>query len=366
MISVKPPDIDEVDTELHIPPVVSWILTGLCNMRCVHCYPESEPEYSGPELNREQHFATVDKLANAGVEMVFLSGGEVLTVKHLFELIDKLHQRSIRTWICSNGSLIDEEIADKIVRAGVRGVSISLDSGSSDVHDKFRKFKGAHHRALRAIRILRRKGVDVDIDFTATKANREGLDDLVSTGVDLGAKSIFVKRFRPIGRGAENADDLLLEMVDYRGIIENLADTETGDATSISFEDPAVNAYLRQVGKLKSEESLYAKVGCFAGTVWMGIQPNGDITPCPLVNFPIGNIAIDDFAAVIGESEIMQRIIDRNDRGGACGSCDQRWSCGGCRAHALEESGNLFGADPYCAYQTIESDDGDWLIESYR
>ena len=115
MISVKPPDIDEVDTELHIPPVVSWILTGLCNMRCVHCYPESEPEYSGPELNREQHFATVDKLANAGVEMVFLSGGEVLTVKHLFELIDKLHQRSIRTWICSNGSLIDEEIADKIM-----------------------------------------------------------------------------------------------------------------------------------------------------------------------------------------------------------------------------------------------------------
>ena len=43
-------------------PVVVWNMTRRCNLKCVHCYAQSEDLSYDNELNREQSLAMIDDL----------------------------------------------------------------------------------------------------------------------------------------------------------------------------------------------------------------------------------------------------------------------------------------------------------------
>jgi radical SAM protein with 4Fe4S-binding SPASM domain len=228
-------------------------------------------------------------------------------------------------------------------------VSVSLDSSDPAIHDDFRCHPGAHRKALEAIRLLREREVTVNVDYTATRVNRQGLEELLPLVSPYGVKSLFLKRFRPLGRGRRNAERLALTLAEYRESVLQLIGSCSGSGTEVCFEDPAVYAYCLKagVGGVRLD-GLYGRFGCLAGVVWLGLQPNGDVTPCPLLNLPVGNIQSEDLATALARSPIMARLLDRNDRGGKCGTCDDRWRCGGCRAHADAATGDPFAEDPFC------------------
>ena len=57
-------------------PVVVWNVTRRCNLKCVHCYSQSEDrDYSG-ELTYEQGIDLLNDLSSFGVPVVLFSGGE--------------------------------------------------------------------------------------------------------------------------------------------------------------------------------------------------------------------------------------------------------------------------------------------------
>src|SRR3954465_13555563 len=67
-------------------PIVVWNLTRTCNLKCIHCYTNSEAcKYEG-ELTTEQAKAALDDLAFVKVPAVLFSGGEPLVRPDLFEL----------------------------------------------------------------------------------------------------------------------------------------------------------------------------------------------------------------------------------------------------------------------------------------
>jgi len=334
-----------------IPSIASWILLGKCNMKCAHCYPESSADYSGKVLTVEQQFESISKLAEAEMKMICLSGGEAFILPHLFGLIKSIRAHGMRVWISSNGSLIDEKIAAKLAAANIDGISISLDSAEEIIHDDFRKFKGAYQRAISAVKHLVDYGVTVDLDHTATSVNGPNIANIVELADRLGVDSIFLKRFRPIGRGSKNMAELSLQINDYKSLIENFFMAAQGRNVQARTEDPAAIAYMKRIGKQDLiPNGLTKAVGCFAGIAWIGIQPNGDITPCPLLDVPIGNILHSNLKQLISDSPLIKTLQNRDERGGECGSCDMRENCGGCRAHAYSLTNDVTAEDPYCAY----------------
>jgi radical SAM protein with 4Fe4S-binding SPASM domain len=50
-------------------------------------------------------------------------------------------------------------------------------------------------------------------------------------------------------------------------------------------------------------------------------------------------------------------LRDANSLQGKCGKCEYRYFCGGSRARGYALSGNVMGADPFCAYQPQEQED---------
>jgi radical SAM protein with 4Fe4S-binding SPASM domain len=90
--------------------------------------------------------------------------------------------------------------------------------------------------------------------------------------------------------------------------------------------------------------------GCPAGTHYMGIRPNGDVTPCPYLPVFGGNLREASLADVWAKSEPFVTIRKRAELGGRCGACELSSMCGGCRARAFGATGDVMAEDPLCTH----------------
>src|SRR5688500_18917384 len=119
-------------------PIVVWNLTRTCNLKCVHCYTDSEARKYPDELTTEQAKAVLDDLAEFKVPAVLFSGGEPLVRKDLFELAAYARALGLHVVLSTNGTLIDQPIARRFVDLQFAYIGISLDSAIPAIHDKFR------------------------------------------------------------------------------------------------------------------------------------------------------------------------------------------------------------------------------------
>jgi AdoMet-dependent heme synthase len=90
--------------------------------------------------------------------------------------------------------------------------------------------------------------------------------------------------------------------------------------------------------------------GCPAGTHYMGIRPNGDVTPCPYLPVFAGTLRKASLADLWTSSTLFADIRHRSSLGGRCGECEMNRHCGGCRARAYGMTGDLMAEDPLCTH----------------
>ncbi len=90
--------------------------------------------------------------------------------------------------------------------------------------------------------------------------------------------------------------------------------------------------------------------GCPAGTHYMGIRPNGDVTPCPYLPVFAGSLRSASLADLWTSSELFVGVRRRSALGGRCGACEMNAQCGGCRARAYGMTGDLMAEDPLCTH----------------
>ncbi|MEK7220573.1 MAG: radical SAM protein, partial [candidate division NC10 bacterium] len=151
-------------------PVTVWNVTRTCNLRCIHCYTDSEArKYSG-ELTTEEGKALIRDLSAFQIPALLFSGGEPLARPDLFELVAHARSLSLRPTLSTNGTLINDDTAKKIKEAGFTYVGISLD-GIGEINDRFRGVDGAFDRAVRGFKACVGVGQRVGLRLTLTRHN---------------------------------------------------------------------------------------------------------------------------------------------------------------------------------------------------
>lgn len=114
-------------------------ITDRCNFRCIYCMPKQVFGVEYPFLKREEllTFEEIDRLARIfvtlGVEKIRLTGGEPLIrreVENLVELLARIP--GIDLTMTTNGSLLPQK-AGALRKAGLKRISVSLDSLDNDV-----------------------------------------------------------------------------------------------------------------------------------------------------------------------------------------------------------------------------------------
>ena len=77
-----------------------------------------------------------------------------------------------------------------------------------------------------------------------------------------------------------------------------------------------------------------------------------------LLELPAGNLREENFdlGRVWAESSLFHALRDRAGYGGACGVCEYRDLCGGCRARAFHDAGDCLASEPNCLHMPKRTD----------
>lgn len=350
------------NVEQYIPLVISWNVTLKCNLKCAHCYINAKETNSVKELSTDAAKMLIHQITEVSKPLLILSGGEPLLRKDIYEIIKYGADRGLKMGMGSNGMLINEEIAKKLKESGMGTVAISLDSSYPERHDQFRGVKGCWDKALNAIKVLKKEGIEVQVNCTVTRQNYDEIDKIMDLAESLGVDNFHLFFLVPTGRGTD-IEDITPEMYEEM-IINTLSKTKKHN---LNVKPSCAPQFMRVAKENGVDMSRWVR-GCMAGLYYCRIYPSGEVTPCPYMPVSLGNIRKKSFNDIWFKSEIFEALRDFSQLKGKCGLCEHNEICGGCRARAYgvttdqmdfcgalheptDMKGDYLAEDPWCTYK---------------
>lgn len=345
-------------------PVVVWNVSRTCNLRCLHCYSDSEARRYEGELTFEEGKALLDDLAAFGVPAVLLSGGEPLARRDVLDLAAYGRSLGLRFTLSTNGTLIDAPRARRIRELGFSYVGISID-GIGATNDWFRGVRGAFERAVRGIRNCKAVGQKVGLRLTLTPATVDDLDAIFDFIEREEIERACFYHLVPTGRG-RSAE--VLDPVRARAAVDTIF-RRTQDFAArgkpreiLTVDNHADAAYL--VMRLAAAQPAAAERALqllrwngggahSSGTGIADIDPQGNVHPDQfLQGITFGNVRDRRFSEIWSDESnaTLAALRDRRNRvHGRCASCRHLEICGGnFRARAFNLTGDLWASDPGC------------------
>jgi len=306
-----------------IPLIVHFDLTYRCNLDCVHCYIVDE---NRSVLGVEEVKNILDQLAEAGTLYLTLSGGEVLTRKDFLEVVRHARKLHFALRILTNGTLLDEAMADRIASLNPEMVAISIYSMKPEIHDKITKVLGFFQRSISAAEMLRDRGVRLKISTVIMKENMGDYRDVYELSRQLNAA--FQADYRIIPKTDGDKSPLAV-CVDEKYLPKLLADPIFTEKSEPELQE----VY----------SGIFNTIPCGAGHMSYYITPYGDIYPCVQLPINCGNLKEVSFAETWNNSlELLKfRSIKISDIT-SCFQCEFFKYCRICVGLNLVEEGSIF------------------------
>jgi len=350
------------------PFLIVWNISRLCNLRCKHCYEDAHIA-TPDELTTEQAIAAVDKMEQAGVAYIAISGGEPLMRKDFFQIAERIKKNEMAFSIATNGILLTKDTVKKLEDLGCLYVQVSLDGATAKTHDQFRG-RNVFGQTLKGIKnVVKYSKMTVGVAMTVTKFNLKEVPKAIDLAEKLGVHIFMHYNFIPTGRGTAIVDmditpqerETLLKFlateVKKRKI--NLLSTAPqyaricstfGQISSMTHFDT-----ISQKDRTGSTQFLAEFIGgCGTARLYCAMEPNGDIEPCVFIPIKCGNIMKEDLIDIWQNNEVMKKLRDREHFKGVCLKCAHRNICGGCRARAYGYYHDVQQSDPGCIFNLQE------------
>ena len=313
----------------HIPLAVLFEVTHRCNLGCEHCYltegPVGRPRPTREELTLDEIRVVLDQLAQAGTLFLTLTGGEVFMRRDFLPILAHARSCGFSVTIFTTGTLLTPETASELADLHPLSVEISIYSDRPEVHDRVTKIPGSHARSLRALRLLKERGVVILIKSPLMSLNSGEYHGIARLADELGAGYGFDPLLIPRRDGDQAPVDLSLDRDRMRAYFSD-------PVLSREFHEPVT--CLPQKG-----EEL-----CGTGRRTCMISPYGDIFPCGVHPIPAGNLREKSFHEIWTGSPLLQDLRARTVddlKNGAKAIPGFR-----CSALALIENGDFLGPFP--------------------
>jgi len=350
-------------------PVVVFSATRRCNLRCVHCYSQSENRAYPDELTTDEALAMLEDLARLGVPVVLFSGGEPMLRTDLIPLLEAAAALGMRTVLSTNGTLITERAAARLCGTSLSYVGVSLD-GLRETNDEFRGVAGAFEAALRGIRNCRQAGIKVGLRFTITRRNADQVDHLFDLVAAEQIPRICFYHLVYAGRGAalaaEDLDHVATRQVVDR-IIDRTADLHRAGrpVEVLTVDNHADGPYLalrmlreRHPRAAAVLELLRMNRGNSSGLGIACISWDGSVYPDQFWRHAtLGHVRERPFSEIWTDpaDPLLVKLRDKRPHlKGRCATCRFLDVCGGnFRVRAEAATGDLWTPDPAC-YLTDE------------
>ncbi len=351
-------------TTMNSGPVVVWNSTRTCNLKCVHCYMDSDNRKYQGEMNTQEAKKFIDDLAEFKVPVLLFSGGEPLIRPDFFELAEYTRDKGIRPTLSTNGTLITREVAQRIKDIGVGYVGISLD-GLREVNDRFRGRAGAFQAAMAGIQNCVAVNQRVGLRFTINSHNLAELDNIFDFIEEENINRVCFYHLVYSGRGNQMVDEDVSPAQSRQAmetIIRRTIDFEERglkkEVLTVDNHCDGVYLYLRALKedpeKAQNIRDLISmNGGNRSGIAFGAVDPAGYVHPDQFTqHISFGNVRERKFGDIWTDMSqpVLAGLKDRKPLlKGRCASCQFLDNCNGnFRTRAQAVSGDFWESDPAC------------------
>jgi radical SAM protein with 4Fe4S-binding SPASM domain len=311
---------------LGIPLSVQLDVTYRCNERCVHCYLDHDDH---GEMTTAEIKDLLEQMADAGVFILTLSGGEILMRKDFFEILEHARRLMFCVKLKTNAVLIREREAARIRDLGVESIQVSIYSHRPEVHDAITLVPGSLKRSLAAIRFLKSQGLKVIIANVLMTGNMEDYPGVRALAAELGVEATLDPTITPMMDGNRSTLALAVDNSALKKVFRDQA--LVGDADEFCAIPAGPDA------------SDLESIPCSAGHTACYVSPYGDLYPCVQFPLPSGNVRKQRFLDIWRHSDQLNEVrsIRLKDMPG-CSKCVHGGTCTRCPGLAYME-GNMRG-----------------------
>jgi radical SAM protein with 4Fe4S-binding SPASM domain len=323
---------------------VHLAVTKKCNLRCKHCYSSSTDSPYANELSTEEIKTVITDIAHLGFGEIAFSGGEPLLRSDIYDLIDHAQNTGLLTSLRTNATILSLETTQWLKNAGVKKLIISIYGASSKVHDEFSRHEGSFERTKLGIRNATQAGIPFHITTCIHHQNIQDVDSILSLAENLGALSMEIENFFPVGRGKEHPE-LTLHPGEKKDLVDRILDHYS--ERNLRFRLWGIPQF--SVGLVKKGRTEDKSLGCMAARTFCFISYEGTVYPCMFLRKEGGNIRRERLSDIWNGSEVFRKLRGRK-LSGKCGRCEFRELCGGPRCMVWEKTGSLEKEDSDCWY----------------
>lgn len=124
-----------------------------CNLECKFCWKTMYENKDLEEMDDEKWIEIVNELCEMNIDKIIISGGgEPLVRKDLIsKIIKKIKDNNIKGSLVTNGTLLDENLIERLVETGWDEINFSLHSTRGKVSDFIRGKEGSTERTMNNI-----------------------------------------------------------------------------------------------------------------------------------------------------------------------------------------------------------------------
>lgn len=239
-----------------------------CNLRCTGCYAADYPKNGG--LSFEEVDRIVKEARNLGIHYIVVLGGEPFFVDYMYKIYEKYDDIMFTPF--TNGTLINEEVADKLKELGNIMPMFSLE-GFEEETDK-RRGQGTFNKVMDGMKILKERGIPFGVSSATSTDNMEVVSSktFIDMLIEKGSRMSWYFIYMPVG-DKPNIDLMLKpeQRIELGRRVKEIRMTLPYFAIDFFNDAPYVG-------------------GCIAGKYYCHINSNGDVEPCIFAHIAVDNI----------------------------------------------------------------------------
>lgn len=317
-------------------------LTPYCNLSCRMCYVK-DLRLGLKVLSGAQWLEIGRQAVEAGVFGVVLTGGEPMLHPDFKMIYTGLRNMGLILTINTNGTMIDEAMADFLAENMPRRVNISLYGADRACYEELCGVPDAFDKTIRAIELLQARNVPVKINITPNTINFKQIPQIFELCRKYGLyKEMTPYLFEPIRRSETERQQYRVSP-QQMAMIRALVKREKADRESWFKEKVLCYELLAHFDENAESDELQP-IQCRAGICGFWICWDGAMNLCVVMPKPKADVLTKGFMAAWEEVKAESDKIRVPAR---CNTCSLRLFCNPCAAVSLHETGDCGKISPY-------------------
>jgi radical SAM protein with 4Fe4S-binding SPASM domain len=332
-------------------PSMNLMITGKCNLNCIHCFNAKDNDRLNTELTYEEVLDILDQAKGIGVHSFTITGGEPLVHKHFMDIIHAIYDRDMYVFeLNTNGILITQEMLDEFKEIGCRPlIKISFDG--IGYHNWMRQNDKAEEKTIEAIKLCIKNGFSVKAQVQVHLKNVEVMMDTAKLLNELGVSEMRIIRTTEAPRWEQNSPNTSIPLEDYFEKMLDFADEYMKSGMKMDIDiwqflslTPHHGSYRISPIMCNMDDFNVRIPICKGNRGMIAITSSGEVVPCMQMSgwfmehgISLANVKKQPLKDIVTKSDyldiamatVLQQIL-ANEK---CADCKYYMACtGGCPA----------------------------------